>query len=173
MRQKPRDRQAFIIDNHMVSQILWAGLLFSVVLIALFYVIKHCDLRVINSLGDLWKMLVSGSYIKAPRHAITPYESALFFTTFVMIQFWNLFNARAYRSAYSALRLKNCKGFVFIALLIFVGQLLTVNVGGAMFNVEPIDLQDWLFIIVATSPVILRGEGIRKIKKLYFKKVKK
>ena len=173
MRQKPRDRQAFIIDNHMVSQILWAGLLFSVVLIALFYVIKHCDLRVINSLGDLWKMLVSGSYIKAPRHAITPYESALFFTTFVMIQFWNLFNARAYRSAYSALRLKNCKGFVFIALLIFVGQLLIVNVGGAMFNVEPIDLQDWLFIIVATSPVILLGEGIRKIKKLYFKKVKK
>ena len=173
MRQKPRDRQAFIIDNHMVSQILWAGLLFSVVLIALFYVIKHCDLRVINSLGDLWKMLVSGSYIKAPRHAITPYESALFFTTFVMIQFWNLFNARAYRSAYSALRLKNCKGFVFIALLIFVGQLLIVNVGGAMFNVEPIDLKDWLFIIVATSPVILLGEGIRKIKKLYFKKVKK
>lgn len=173
MRQKPRDRQAFIIDKHMVSQILWAGLLFSAVLIALFYVIKHCDLRTINSLEDLWKMLVSGSYIKAPRHAITPYESALFFTTFVMIQFWNLFNARAYRSAYSALRLKNCKGFVFIALLIFVGQLLIVNVGGAMFNVEPIDVQDWMFIFVATSPVILLGEGVRKIKKLYFKKVKK
>ena len=173
MRQKPRDRQAFIIDSHMASQILWAGLVFSAILIALFYVIKHCDMRLINSLGDLWNMIASGSYMKAPRHAITPYESALFFTTFVMMQFWNLFNARAYRSAYSALRLKNCKGFVFIALLIFVGQLLIVNVGGAMFNVEPIDLQDWIFIIVLTSPVILLGEGIRKIKKIYFKKVKK
>jgi Ca2+-transporting ATPase len=86
-----------------------------------------------------------------------------------MMQFWNLFNAKAYRSAYSAFRLKYCGEFVFIALLIFVGQLLIVNVGGEMFNVEPIDVQDWLFIIVVTLPIIALGEAMRIIRKLYFK----
>ncbi len=169
MRQKPRDRHAFIIDNHMASRILWTGLLFSAILIGLFYVIKHCDMRNINSLSELWNMITSGSYLKAPKHIISNYESALFFTTFVMMQFWNLFNAKAYRSAYSAFRLKDCGEFVFIALLIFVGQLLIVNVGGEMFNVEPIDVQDWLFIIVVTLPIIALGEAMRIIRKLYFK----
>lgn len=172
MRQKPRDRHAFIIDSHMTFRILWTGLLFSAILIGLFYVIKHCDLRQINSLGDLWNMLISGSYLKAPRHVISYYESAIFFTTFVMMQFWNMFNTKSYRSPYSAFRLKDCGEFVFIALLIFVGQLLIVNVGGAMFNVEPIDLQDWIFIIVVTLPVILIGEAVRYIKKWHFKHFK-
>ena len=117
-------------------------------------------------------MLISGSYLKAPRHVISYYESAIFFTTFVMMQFWNMFNTKSYRSPYSAFRLKDCGEFVFIALLIFVGQLLIVNVGGAMFNVEPIDLQDWIFIIVVTLPVILIGEAVRYIKKWHFKHFK-
>ena len=62
--------------------------------------------------------------------------------------------------------------YSFIALLIFVGQLLIVNVGGAMFNVEPIDLQDWIFIILVTLPVILIGEAVRYIKKWHFKHFK-
>ena len=172
MRQKPRDRRAFIIDRHMAIQILGVGLLFSVILIMIFFVIKHCDIREINTLGDLWKFLKSGSYLKTPKHPINTYESALFFTTFVMMQFWNLFNARAYKSVYSAFHLKRCRGFVFIALLIIVGQVLIIGVGGPMFNVEPLMLQDWLFIIAATSLVVLVGEGIRRLKKMYFKKKK-
>ncbi len=172
MRQKPRDRNAFIIDRHMASHILWTGLLFSAILIGLFYVIKHCDLRQINSPSELWNLLTSGSYIKAPRHTVSLYESALFFTTFVMMQFWNMFNAKAYRSAYSAFRLKQCGEFVFIAILIFVGQLLIVNVGGEMFNVEPIDLQAWIIIVAITSVVLLFGEAVRNIKKWHFKHFK-
>jgi Ca2+-transporting ATPase len=172
MRQRPRDRKAFIIDRHMASHIIWTGLLFSVILIGLFYVIKHCDMSKITSLSDLWNMLTSGSYIKAPKHTISPYESALFFTTFVMMQFWNMFNAKAYRSAYSAFRLKDCGEFVFIALLILVGQLLIINVGGAMFNVEPINLLDWVYIIAITSLVIIVGEGVRYLKKWHFKHFK-
>ncbi|MBR5030531.1 MAG: calcium-translocating P-type ATPase, PMCA-type, partial [Muribaculaceae bacterium] len=107
MRQKPRDRKAFIIDRHMANQILWVGLLFSAILIAIFYVIKHCDVK-IGQMGYLWEMISSGFH-KTSNHHIYTYESALFFTIFVMMQFWNLFNARAYKSAYSAFHLKNCK----------------------------------------------------------------
>ncbi|MBQ2524191.1 MAG: cation transporting ATPase C-terminal domain-containing protein, partial [Prevotella sp.] len=95
---------------------------------------------------------------------------ALFFTTFVMMQFWNMFNAKAYRSAYSAFRMKKCGEFVFIALLIFFGQILIVNVGGEMFNVDKLDLRDWIFIIATTSLVVIIGESVRLFKKWYFKK---
>lgn len=170
MRQKPRDRKAFIIDRHMANQILWVGLLFSAILIAIFYVIKHCDVK-IGQMGYLWEMISSGFH-KTSNHHIYTYESALFFTIFVMMQFWNLFNARAYKSAYSAFHLKNCKGFIFIALLIIVGQILIISIGGNMFNVEPIKPFDWLIIIIGTLPVIAIGEAIRKLKKIYYKKHK-
>jgi len=165
MNDKPRDRRSFIINKRMARHILGMGLTFSAILIAMFYVMKHCDVTQIKSLGELWSTLTSGSYIKAPKHLINTYESALFFTTFVMIQFWNLFNARAYGSRFSAFHLKKCRGFVFIALLIFLGQILIINIGGRMFNVESITLKDWIFIIVGTSPVILLGEAMRKFKK--------
>ena len=165
MNDKPRDRRRFIINKRMGRHIVGMGLAFSAILIALFYVIKHCDVSQVKSLGELWSLLAGGSYIKASKHPITTYESALFFTTFVMMQFWNLFNARAYRSRFSAFHLKRCQGFIFIALLIFVGQILIVNVGGKMFNVEPIELRDWLFITIGTSPVILLGEAMRFFKR--------
>lgn len=170
MRQKPRNRRDFIIDRNMGIHIAWTGLLFSALLIFLFVVLKHCHISEITSLGQLRDMLVSGIYIKNPRHIISPYESALFFTTFVMMQFWNMFNAKAYRSAYSAFRMKKCGEFVFIALLIFFGQILIVCVGGDMFNVEPLELIDWIYIVAITSLVLIIGESVRLFKKWYFKK---
>ena len=165
MNDKPRDRHKFIINKRMAAHILWTGGLFSVLLIALFYIIKHSDMRAVNSISDLWRLLTGGSYLKTSGHTISLYESALFFTTFVMLQFWNLFNARGYHSIHSALNLKGCRGFVFIALLIVVGQVLIVNVGGPMFNVEPIELRDWMFIILITLPVLCVGEVFRMVKK--------
>ncbi len=170
MRQKPRNRRDFIIDHNMGIHIAWTGLLFSALLIFLFVMLKHCNISEITSLGQLRDLLVSGVYIKNPSHSITPYESALFFTTFVMMQFWNMFNAKAYRSAYSAFRMKKCGEFVFIAFLIFFGQILIVNVGGEMFNVDKLDLRDWIFIIATTSLVVIIGESVRLFKKWYFKK---
>lgn len=160
MNDKPRDRQRFIISKRMGSHILWTGLIFSAILIGLFFHIKHSDIPHDNSLSKLFSLHYSPS-----GHKISLYESALFFTTFVMMQFWNLFNARSYRSIHSAFHLKHCEGFVFIALLIVVGQVLIINVGGAMFNVEPIEKIDWAVIVVCTSIVLLLGELVRLIKK--------
>ena len=169
MRQKPRRRGDFIIDWRMGLHIALTGGLFSALLIFLFAVLKHCNISEVTTLGDLASLLLGGSYIHTPSHSITPYESALFFTTFVMIQFWNMFNAKAYRSAYSAFRLKKCTEFIFIAMLIFVGQILIIHVGGELFNVEPIHLEDWIFIILTTFVVLLTGEAVRLFKKWYFK----
>ncbi len=172
MRQKPRDRHEFIINSRMWSHITWTGLIFSAILITMFYALKHCDISAVGSLGGFFRSLLNGGFAKAPLHSITPHESALFFTTFVMMQFWNLFNARAFRSAYSAFRLKNCRGFVFIALLIIVGQIFIINFGGLMFNVEPINFTDWVIIVTSTSVVILLGEAVRRVKKWRFKHFK-
>jgi len=165
MNDKPRDRRKFIINKQMGIHILATGGFFSIILIAMFYIIKHCDVKSISSLTDLVNMLFSGSYLKASKHPISFYESALFFTSFVMIQFWNLFNARAYHSSHSALHLKNCNEFIFIALLIVVGQVIIINFGGAMFNVEPIKWIDWVFITLCSSLVLILGELMRKFRK--------
>ncbi len=84
-----------------------------------------------------------------------------------MLQFWNMFNARAFATGGSALTLSGCKGFIFIALLVFFGQILIVTFGGRMFNVTPLCWRDWLLIIGATSFVLWIGEVWR------FKKLRK
>ena len=94
------------------------------------------------------------------------YELSLFFTIFVMLQFWNMFNAKAFMTGRSAFaRLTECRGFMFIALVIFVGQILIVELGGPMFNVTPLRLKDWLIIIASTSFVLWAGELLRAFNK--------
>ena len=85
----------------------------------------------------------------------------LFFTLFVFVQFWNLFNARAYGSHRSALHLGNCRGFITIGMLIVIGQVIIVELGGQFFNVCPIHILDWLIIIAASSLVMWVGEVLR------------
>jgi Ca2+-transporting ATPase len=83
-----------------------------------------------------------------------------------MLQFWNLFNAKAFLTGRSAFhRLSECREFLFIVLLIFAGQLLIVQFGGRMFSVTPLTLTDWLLIVVCTSSVFLLGELARLVKK--------
>jgi Ca2+-transporting ATPase len=81
-----------------------------------------------------------------------------------------MFNARAFATGQSALRLRNCGEFIFIALVIFFGQLLIVSLGGELFNVVPLRISDWLIIILSTSLVLWIGEAIRAIKALKTKK---
>jgi Ca2+-transporting ATPase len=78
-----------------------------------------------------------------------------------MLQFWNMFNARAFQTGQSALRLKGCKGFNFIAGCILIGQILIVTFGGQMFNVTPLSFRHWVMIICGTSVVLWIGEAIR------------
>ena len=137
MQDKPRSRQTFIISNPMWWSILVTGGIFTALLLVV-----------------LWQLEKGGMPL---------YDLSLFFTTFVMLQFWNMFNARAFQTGQSALRLKGCKGFNFIAGCIFIGQILIVTFGGQMFNVTPLSLRHWLMIICGTSVVLWIGEAVRLI----------
>lgn len=149
MKARPRDRRAFIITSRMKRRIASTGGLFFALMMALLYLFRHAD---ITSLLEPWQIDFS-----AAGH-ISPYELSLFFTTFVMLQFWNLFNARAFGTGRSALHMAHCDGFIFIALLILVGQYLIVTFGGTMFSVVPLRAADWAIVIAATSAVLWVGE---------------
>ena len=87
------------------------------------------------------------------------------FTLFVMFQFWNLFNARAFSTGQSAWHLKGCKGFMGIAAAIFFGQIAIMNLFPEFFNVSPISITDWLIIILGTSLILVFGEIVRLFSK--------
>lgn len=154
MNAPPRDRSAFIITSHMKRRIISTGGLFFLLMMVLLYLFRHAD---VESLLQPWHLDFS-----SPGH-ISPYELSLFFTLFVMLQFWNLFNARAFGTGRSAFHIAHCDGFVFIALLILVGQYLIVTFGGTMFSVVPLKAADWGIVFAATSAVLWVGELRRLI----------
>lgn len=156
MHDKPRNRKSFIINPAMTRLIIGVGCLFFVILLTLLYMLEHAP---IHSMIDFltWKNMGN--------QGLTDHELSIFFTLFVMIQFWNMFNARAFATGRSAFHLKGCKGFGGIALLIFVGQIIIVQCGGRMFNVTPLSLSDWLIIVTSTSVVLWIGEFFRLFNK--------
>ena len=97
---------------------------------------------------------------------LSAHDLSWFFSFFVMLQFWNMFNAKAFMDGRSAFAdLKDSKSFLFVAALILVGQYLIVTFGGAMFNVIPLSWTDWGLIIGSSSLVLWVGEIARLIKK--------
>lgn len=153
MDEKPRSRSAFIISPAMGWFIAVVGGLFFVLLFGLLWYLRHTDL---DSLTNLFRLPLLSS-----DKGLSPYELSLFFTTFVFLQFWNLFNAKAFATGRSALHFKGCSEFVAIALFILVGQVCIVEIGRQFFNVEPLRLSDWIIIICGTSIVLWAGEIIR------------
>ena len=152
MREKPRDRNTFIINRPMWWSIVGVGGIFFLLLFALLWIFEHAD---ITSLTDLCSLHLGGET------GLSAYELSLFFTIFVFLQFWNLFNARAFETGRSAFHFKNCSGFVLIAAVILFGQIGIVSIGGEFFNVTPLKLTDWLIIIGSTSIVLWIGELVR------------
>ena len=152
MAEKPRRRSAFIINRPMWRDICLTGGILFVILLGWLLVLEHTS---ITSLVQL------PSAAWGENTGLSPYELSVFFTTFVFLQFWNMFNARAFEDNRSALDLRGCKGFMLIALLIFFGQILIVELGGQLFNVVPLGITDWILIIALTSPVLWIGEIIR------------
>ena len=137
LNEKPRSADAFIITPAMRRGILLVGGLFFAVTFALLYHFEY-DTQMETR------------------------ELTIFFTIFVMLQWWNLFNARALGSCHSALRrLWACPGFLLVLALILLGQWLIVTFGGRIFRTEPLPLMTWLSIIAATSPVLWIGELYR------------
>lgn len=144
MKEKPRSSKDFIITPAMTRSILGVAALFVVVLLGMLF----------------W----FGS-------TITPYELSAFFTVFVMLQFWNMFNAKGFASSMPlALSWRGCYAFFGVLALILVGQLIIVSWGGEVFRTVPLSWQDWLLIIGSTSIVMWVGEIYRTVR--YFKKKK-
>ena len=145
MKERPRksgENGDFIITKSMSVNIF--------VVAALFVIIQ---------LGMLWYLNGNGG--------MTVYEQSLFFTFFVMLQFWNMFNAKAYMTGETAFKgLSSNYTFIIVCVAILVGQILIVTFGGEMFNVVPLSLKDWLLITVSTSLVLWLGE----VKRLFSKK---
>jgi len=138
MGEKPRKNDAFIITPAMRFNILFVGLSFVILL-----------------LGLLYYFTVQGG--------LTAYDLSMFFTIFVMLQFWNMFNAKAFLSGKSAFsRMNESIGFLIVGVLIVVGQVLIVQFGGEVFRTVPLSLQDWVIIIGGTSLVLWIGE-IRRL----------
>ena len=152
MNEKPRSRNAFIINRAMWRLIAWTGGLFFLLLLALLYYLECTD---ITSISMVRRVPLG------PRGELSPYELSVFFSVFVFLQFWNLFNARAFETGKSAFHFKGCGEFALIAAIIFVGQIAIVTTGGEFFNVVPLSFSDWIIIISATSPVLWIGELLR------------
>ena len=142
MEEKPRSSDAFIITKPMMQGILTIGGLF---FIATFALLWHFEQGA--GMDDI--------------------KLTVFFTIFVMLQWWNLFNARVLGSCHSAFRrLWACEGFVFVLLFVLVGQWLIVTFGGKMFRTVPLSWQTWVAIIAGTSLVLWVGEIYRWIQRL-------
>jgi Ca2+-transporting ATPase len=146
MEVPPRNPEAFIISKPMAVSIFSVGSIFLVFLAGFLLYIQGDD-------------------------AVTPYELSLFFTTFVMLQFWNIFNARCFGLKQSAFaNLGSNLSFLAITGVILIGQILMVQFGGAIFRTVPLSLTDWLLIIGSTSIVLWVGEIWRLISRFEFKK---
>ena len=157
MDEKPRPREAFIINPAMWKSIIGTGIIFFLFLVALLYYLEHTDITSLTQIGRVPFGVGDGD--------LTPYELSLFFTIFVFLQFWNMFNTRAFASHQSAFHFKGCSGFIGIALAILLGQVAIVSIGGQFFSVTPLRFTDWLIIIGGTSVVLWAGELIRIIRR--------
>ena len=148
MSDKPRKASDFIINKSIGFGILFCGIVFFLVMFAL---LVYCERR--------------------GKGGVDVHELTMFFTTFVMIQFWNLFNAKALMSHHTAFRhfLKD-KGMILVLVLVLVGQWIIVTFGGEMFRTTPLSLHEWLLIIGSTSVVLWAGELWRAFKRMIAKR---
>jgi Ca2+-transporting ATPase len=176
MRVPPRRTTEHIITPPMARRIIATGLLFLLLLFALLQYFRYTDVQSLACFRPA-DVLLSFFRFDAPPSTVplTPYELSLFFTFFVFLQFWNIFNAKAFataRSAFAALispplatRSKSpvtgAPAFLAVAILILLGQVLIVSIGGEMFNVVPLAPSDWLLLLLATSPILLLPELYR------------
>ena len=146
MNEKPRKADSLIITKSMGMGILFCGIVFFIVM---FVFLIYCERS----------------------NGVDVHELTWFFTTFVMLQFWNLFNAKSLGSIHSTFRhiLKD-RGMIFVLLLILVGQWLIVTIGGEMFRTEPLSLKEWLILLGATSVVLWAGELYRLVRRVMERK---
>lgn len=165
MLEKPRPLSAHIITPGMGRVIITTGLIFVALLFGLLQYFNYNDITAFSQIE--WQHLFDNYFRFDDQGTLSQYELSLFFTIFVMLQFWNMFNAKAFATGTSAFAsLRKSTGFIGVGLLIIVGQILIVTFGGEMFNVTPLSIDDWWQLILTTSVVLVIGEVIRLINRL-------
>lgn len=144
MNDKPRHLDAFILTPQMARNILIMALLLVVIMMNM--------IVLFTGLSD----------------GMNPHQMTIFFTLFVMFQFWNLLNARAFGTNDSALKgIHKCGGLLLVLALILVGQIVIVQWGGKMFRTEPLTFLNWVHIMAATSLIFWGGEAVRLARRLW------
>lgn len=179
LHEKPRSTRAHIIDRPMAWRIgLWGGGFF-LILTGLWQLLYHLDA---NEVADLFSAEALDVFFKdffhghAGKVALSPYEHGIFFTAFVLLQFWNLFNTRYYRTDRCfAVEVRDffsnrdrflahfSWGFTLVAVAILVGQYLFVNLLPDFFEVEALSLRDWAYLVAVTSLVFVIPEVVRAV----------
>ena len=167
---KPRNPESHIINRKMFVRILGVGIIFFAALAGLWQLLHYTE---ISKVSDLF----TATFVKDQHEHMSTYEMGVFFSIFVMLQFWNLFNAKYYSTGRSLMldlvdlfkkpaAVKNTysRGFIFISLTIVLGQIFIVSLAGRMFNVAPLAVSDWLWILLLTAPVLIIGDLIRTVK---------
>ncbi len=176
MKKKPRSSKAHIIDRRMLRRIVVVGLAFFVFLFGLWQLLWHRDIDAASGSGvamlfnaDMLKEFIVGftDMTKSKQH-MSPYELGVFFSVFVMMQFWNIFNAKYFRSGRSlildihdfifipkSLEKNYSSGFLLVVVVILLGQIFIVNFASGFFKVAPLTALDWTLIILFTSPILI------------------
>lgn len=180
LNEPPRKPESHIISRKMLRSIVGAGVCFFLLLVVLWQLLHHVEVESVRemlsseSLSHLYESLA----LSATAEPLTHYELGIFFSIFVILQFWNLFNAKYFATDRSLLLdivdlVRNPKAvkqtyslyFVLILAVILLGQVVIVNFAGDLFGVAPLTLSDWGWIIVITSPVLLIPDVVRLVRR--------
>ena len=178
----PRKPDSHIINRGMFARIIGIGSIFFVILAGLWQLMWHKEITSVSQLFDIDSFQIFIGRFTDMSHIsdhLGGKQMGIFFTIFVMLQFWNLFNAKYYKTDRSlildlidaARRKRPLKesfsaGFFWISLVIVLGQIIIVTFAGKMFNVEPLELSDWLLIMLMTSPVLIVADIFRTVRRI-------
>ena len=179
LNERPRKWDSHIVNRKMLGRIVGIGILFFILLSGLWQLLWHKEIDGVKDLltPDSLKLFFTGFFDMTHNKAhLDGKELGIFFSIFVMLQFWNLFNAKYYHTGRSLAldivdRFRNrkaaessfSKGFIWIALVIVLGQILIVTFAGPVFNVERLSFNDWILILLVTSPVLIIADLVRTI----------
>ena len=180
LNENPRKWDSHIVTRPMLGRIVGTGALFFVLLTGLWQLLWHTDVTSARELltADSLKLYITGFLdISHTKTHLSGTELGIFFSTFVILQFWNLFNAKYYRTDRSLIldivdlfrspaKVKESfsAGFIWISLVIVLGQILIVTFAGPAFNVSPLSGEDWICILLMTSPILIIADIIRFLK---------
>jgi Ca2+-transporting ATPase len=179
---KPRHPNSHIVNRRMLGKIIGVGIVFFGFLAGLWQLMWHKDIDSMSALLNMDSLRVFFTQFSDLSHSkahLGGKELGIFFSIFVMLQFWNLFNAKYYKTDRSLILdiidlFKNpnkvkesySAGFIWISLVIIIGQIIIVTFAGKMFSVEALEIKDWIWIVLITSPVLIISDIFRTITNL-------